>query len=62
MRSVKDAQGVDEIRIPLERRRGKDGKPFYLAHLPIGTTVLVFTQCNEPVLVLKKTTSKKTEE
>lgn len=59
MRSEKDAE---EIRIPLERRRGKDGKPFYLAHLPIGTTVLVFTQCNEPVIVLKKTTSKKTED
>jgi len=62
MRSGKDTQGTDEIRIPLERRRGKDGKPFYLAHLPIGTTVLVFTQCNEPVIVLKKTTPLKKEE
>jgi hypothetical protein len=54
-----DESGNADLRIPLARRRGGDGKPYYLAHLPFGTTVLVFTQCEQPVIVVKKTAPKK---
>lgn len=48
----------DEIRIPLVRRTDSNDKPYYLAHLPDDVTILVFTQCKEPCILIKKTLQK----